>query len=124
MRPKFGCSLAFVSFVASLAHAQVAPAPDTVMRSMQDELERSRKLKIPGLDAPYFIEYTLDDAWGFSTSASLGATLGTTQNRFRVPRVKVRVGDYKFDNTNYIFSDYSSGSRYDPEQFPIDDNYV
>lgn len=106
--------------IASVAIANAAPA-DAVLRSMQDELERSRKLVLPGLEAPYFIEYTLDDARAFSTSASLGGTLGSSENRFRLPRVKVRVGDSKFDNTNYVFSDLSGG-RFD-EQAPVDDDY-
>ena len=100
------------------------PPDDAVLRSMQDELERSRKLAIPGLEKPYFIQYSLDDARTFSTSASLGASLGVTDHQFRIPRVRVRVGDPSFDNTNYIFSDLTGGSRFDPEQFPVDDNYA
>jgi len=114
------------SAAALLTIALCAPAlvpaqqKDTVLRSMLDEMERAKKLALPGLEQPYFIEYTLDDAHGFSTSAALGATLASGENRFRVPRVKVRVGDYKFDNTNYIFSDFGSGGG---DAAPIDDNY-
>jgi hypothetical protein len=34
------------------------------------------------------------------------------------------VGDYAFDNTNHIYSDAYSGSRYDPEQLPLDSDYM
>ena len=105
--------------------AALSQSPDdAVLRSMQDELARSRKLAIPGLEKPYFIQYSLDDARTFSTSASLGASLGVTDHQFRIPQVRVRVGDPSFDNTNYIFSDLTGGSRFDPEQFPVDDNYA
>src|SRR5437870_2845626 len=90
---------------------------------MKDELERSKKIRFQGLEEPYYIEYALDDASSFSTSAALGATLGYNENRFRVPRVRVRVGDPKFDNTDYVFSDYGGASRYDPNEAPIDDAY-
>ena len=42
----------------------------------------------------------------------------------RIPAVRVRVGDYTFDNTNSVFTDYYSGSRYDSEQMVIDDDYA
>lgn len=95
------------------------PAGDTILRSMRDELERSRTLRFPGLEEPYFIEYTLDDAHAFMTQAALGATLGTNDTRLRIPRVRVRVGSRSFDNTNYLFSDF--GAR--TESAPIDDDY-
>ncbi|MDZ4797462.1 MAG: metallopeptidase TldD-related protein [Bryobacteraceae bacterium] len=105
--------------LAAPAFAQNSP-DDIVLRSMTDELERSRTLRIPGLEAPYFIEFTLDDAHVFSTAAALGATLSNSDNRLRVPRVKVRVGDAKFDNTNYIYSDFGSGGG---ESAPVDNDY-
>jgi predicted Zn-dependent protease len=45
-----------------------------------------------------------------------------------VPEVHVRVGDYKFDNTNFAgggggFSGGGGGSRYDLGNFPLDDDY-
>jgi hypothetical protein len=104
------------------------PAPvaaiggDIILRSMKDEMDRSRELAIASLDVPYYIEYELDDAQQFSVSASLGGLLNSTQNRFRIPRVRVRVGDYNFDNNNYIFSNFYSGSRYDSERMPIEDD--
>ncbi|HUS06072.1 MAG TPA: metallopeptidase TldD-related protein [Bryobacteraceae bacterium] len=113
---------------AAMPSPRAAAAPelssDVIFRAMKDELDRSRSLKIMSLDIPYFIEYGLDDAQGISASAMLGGLLSLNQNRFRSPRVRVRVGDYDFDNTNYIFSDYYSGSRFDPDQFPLDDNYA
>jgi predicted Zn-dependent protease len=90
---------------------------------MRDELARSRKLSLANLEKPYYVEYTLDDIRVFNVSASLGALNSRTENRARVPRVRVRVGEYSFDNTNYVFSDFFGGSRYDADHFTIDNNY-
>lgn len=110
-----------IVLIAATGFAQTSP--DTILRAMKDEIERSKTLTIASLDAPYYVEYTLEDVWAYSTSASLGALLASNESRFRVPRVRVRVGDYKFDNTNYVYSDFYTGSRYDPDHFPLDDNY-
>jgi hypothetical protein len=100
-----------------------APAGDVLLKAMRDEIDRARALSLAGLEVPYYVEYTIDDAHQFSVSATLGSLLQTSQNRYRVPTIKVRVGDYKFDNTNYIFSDFFSGSRYDSSP-PLDDDYA
>ncbi len=100
-----------------------APAPDPVLRAMHDEMERSRKLTVSNLEAPYFIEYLMDEEESFSVTASLGGLIARRHERFRSPEVRVRVGDYKFDNTNYAGSGFSSGTRYDLERFPLEDAY-
>ena len=92
------------------------------MRAMQDELERSRKLELPGLEKPYFVEYTMEDGTSTSASASLGALIGKDHTRYRLPRVRVRVGDYAFDNSNYLLSDFMGGGE--RESMPLDDDYV
>ena len=91
---------------------------------MKDELDRSRQLRVVGLDdRPYFIEYTLEDVDTFSASAMLGVLQNASRNRGRVPQVFVRAGSYEFDDTNHLFSGRYTGARLDPEQWPIDDNY-
>jgi len=101
-----------------------APEPDVLLRAMKDELERSRQLRIVSLDAPYFVEYRVAEETTFSVNASLGALISSNQSTVRLPLVTVRVGDYNFDNTNHIYSEAYSGSRYDPEQLPLDTNYL
>ena len=114
-----------LSLVATGLIAQAPPAEsDTILRAMKDELERSRALKVVDLDKPYYIEYSLEDSDFFTVSASLGALISANRNRARVPQVQVRVGDYQFDNTNHIYSSYYSGQRYDPDQWPLDNNYA
>jgi len=108
---------------AAMAWSAQAPAPDPVLRAMHDEMERSRKLTVSNLEAPYFIEYLMDEAENFSVTASLGGLVARRHERFRSPEVHVRVGDYKFDNTNYAGSGFSFGTRYDLERFPLEDAY-
>jgi hypothetical protein len=96
---------------------------DDVLRAMRDELNRSRELKVPSLEAPYFIEYSLEDGNSFQVSASLGGLVSVRHDRFRIPEVKVRVGGYKFDNTDYVGSGFRFGSHYNIERFPLESSY-
>lgn len=96
---------------------------DDVLRAMRDELARSRQLKVPSLEAPYFIEYTLEDGNSFQVSASLGGLVSVRHDGFRIPEIKVRVGDYKFDNTDYVGSGFHFGSHYAIERFPLESSY-
>ena len=98
-------------------------AGDTLLRAMRDELSRSRGLKVLSLEAPYFIEYTIEDGDSFEVSASLGGLVSVRHNRFRLPEIKVRVGDYKFDNTGYAGSGLHFGTHYDIERFPLENSY-
>jgi hypothetical protein len=90
---------------------------------MRDELSRSRGLKVLSLESPYFIEYTVEDGDSFAVSASLGGLVSVLHDRFRIPEIKVRVGDYKFDNTDYAGSGYRFGTHYDIERFPLENSY-
>ncbi len=96
---------------------------DTIQRAMRDELKRSMTLRLTNLDLPYFIDYDLDDVREFTASASLGGLLTSNEAHFRQPRVHVRVGDYKFDNTDYVGSGFNFGPRYDL-RLPLEDNYA
>ncbi len=111
----------------SILPAQIKEPPqeaDPLLRAMQDELQRSLRLRIISLDLPYFIEYRVAEESNYSVSATMGALVAAGQNTLRIPMVRVRVGDYNFDNTNHMFSDAYSGSRYDPDQLPLDDDYM
>ena len=47
------------------------------------------------------MEYTIDEEENFTVSANLGGLLSRRKERFRAPDADVRVGDYKFDNSNF-----------------------
>ena len=115
-----------LSAAAARLRAQDPYAEDVILRAMKDELERSRQLRVVGGggdDTPYFISYTLDDTDAFEVDASFGAVTTVNRNRFRLPNIEVRVGSYDFDNTGHIYSGLYSGSRYDTEPLPLDDDY-
>jgi predicted Zn-dependent protease len=120
MRARILAAGALAAAVAALC-AQAPPA-DPLMQAMHDEVSRSVKLNLPNLEAPYFVEYVLDESDSFTVASSLGGLLSRTRNQFRLPEVHVRVGDYKFDNTNFAGGG-GGGSRYDLENFPLDDDY-
>lgn len=111
------------AFLAVVFFAGTAfPQDDVILKAMRDELNRSMTLKLTNLEPPYYVEYEIDDVRQYSASASLGGLLGSNDGRLRIPRVHVRVGNYDFDNTNYVGSGFNFGSRYDI-RLPLDDNY-
>lgn len=105
------------------APAQPTVVPlDAVLQAMVKELDRSRQLRLASLDAPYFIQYGLEDVRSFSVSATLGALISSNKVHSRVPRIQVRVGSYRFDNTNYVYTGYFT--RRGPRAAPLDDNVL
>jgi len=91
---------------------------------MKDELKRSSELIRLGLQPPYYMEYRAEDTISHGMSASLGALLESGDSAYRIPTVRIRVGNYDFDNTNHVYSEAYVGSRYDPERLPLDDSYI
>ena len=115
---------ASAAWLISQSTGPAIPADETLLRAMRDELQRSKQLAVvAGQDAPYFFSYTLTDAETVRISASTGAVVNVSRNRFRAPSTDVRVGSYDFDNTNHVFSGVYSGSRYDGN-WPLDDDYA
>ena len=99
------------------------PPTDPILHAMRDELNRSRALKVLTLEAPYFIEYSIEDGEGYTITATLGGLVSVRHDRFRIPEIRVRVGDYKFDNTGYVGSAFHFGTHYDIERFPLENSY-
>ena len=99
----------------------LAQQPDPVLDAMKTELKRSTTLTLNQLEKPYFVSYTVDDIHSWSASAMLGALISANSNTYRVPSVRIRVGDYKFDNTNFAGGGFG-GARYDLRNFPLDDD--
>jgi TldD protein len=113
-----------LALVVAWSTAAFAADDSAVLKAMHDEMEHSKGLNAANLEKPYFIAYTVEDAESFGAAASLGGIISTTESRFRAPRVQVRVGSYQFDNTNYVGSGASYGSRYDIDSFPLEDSYT
>ena len=121
LRPLFLSAATLASVITVFAQSP-APAKDPMLQAMHDELERSAKLSLNNLEAPYFVEYVIDESENFSVSASLGGLVSRRREHFREPEIHVRVGDYKFDNTNFG-GGFNSGTRYDLERFPLENSY-
>lgn len=94
-----------------------------ILKAMRDELQHSRALDSVKLDKPYFISYGIEDGELFAATATLGGLITSTSTLFRVPRIEVRVGDYAFDNTNYVGTGMNFGSHYDIDRFPLENRY-
>ena len=79
--------------------ARAAAQSDPVLQAMFTELERSKsKLKMDGVQAPYYIEYRITDVDGDSANAIFGAMQLDQHSHIRILRVVVRIGDYKQDS--------------------------
>jgi TldD protein len=98
-----------------------AAQPDPVFDAMQTELKRSSTLKLNQLETPYFVSYSIDDGHVWSAAATLGGLITSSASKFRIPQVSIRVGDYKFDNSNFAGGGFG-GARYDLRSFPLEDD--
>ena len=114
------CAAALAAY--AVAAAAAATDDDPLLRAMRDELARSRAIHVAGLEPPYFISYSVDDGSSLTVMATLGGILSHHSSRFRLPEIEVRVGDYKFDNTNFA-GGFMFGSRYDVSRFPLENDY-
>lgn len=100
---------------------QQQQATDPILRAMLAEINRSKTLQLMGL-LPYFIEYSAEDQEQTVVNATLGGVTNARQTRNRMPMVTVRVGSYEMDQTNQLYSNIYSGSRYDNDFLPLDEN--
>ena len=114
---------ALIALLLCAGAARAADSDDVILRAMRAETGRARHLKFDGLESPYYVEANVDDIDGFSAIATLGGLLSAGRTHYRSPRVEVRVGSYRFDNTNYIGSGFIFGSNYDVDRMPLEDNY-
>jgi hypothetical protein len=70
---------------------------------MNDELRRSvSELQFKDLDKPYFIQYIVLDQERYRASATFGALTGSATSRVRYVQAQVRVGNYDFDNSEFV----------------------
>ncbi|MDC1068156.1 metallopeptidase TldD-related protein [Candidatus Kapabacteria bacterium] len=92
---------------------------DVIFSAMKDELQRSmNKLIIKDLGKPYYISYKIDFANSLVIESTLGAIKKSNHNYNASLTSEVRVGDYKFDNTNFFDIGLNFfGSSDDEERF-------
>lgn len=117
---KLKCSLVLLAGMlgsAALSFAQT----DVIFDAMQAELKRSMTLSLQQLEQPYFVSYSIDTGHAWSATAVMGGLLGVSSSPFRYPGLQLRVGDYKFDNTNFAGGG-GRGASYSLSGFPLDDD--
>ena len=91
---------------------------DNYFRAMQDEMNRSmNSLKLDNMQVPYYIEYMLEVSHSNNADARLGKIYNSTKDStyFKL-NVSVRVGDYKYDQKNFIDVGLSFFGSYDDEE--------
>ena len=81
------------------AAAHDAAKGDALFEALLTELDRSKaQLKMDQVQAPYYIEYRVNDVDEFTAEAAFGALRESQRSHLRVIRVVVRIGDYKQDS--------------------------
>ncbi len=103
---------------------------EEILQAMRAELDRSmNELKMDGLDKPYYIEYKLSIKDVNQVSAVLGNLRSYDTVRTASVNVEVRVGDYKFDNTNFFdvglgfFGSSDDEERFKNRRIPVNPDY-
>jgi TldD protein len=120
MKRRFSAILLGSAAIGCVAVCCAAQAADPIFDAMQSELKRSMTLSLQKLEKPYFVSYTIDTGHEWSATAVMGGLLGATSEPFRYPALQLRVGDYKFDQTN--FAGGGRGPSYSLAGFPLDDD--
>jgi TldD protein len=84
---------------AAMAAAVSAAKGDDLLTALLTELTRSySQLKMDQVQAPYYIEYRVNDVDDYGAEAAFGAIVQSQRVHVRILRVVVRVGDYKQDS--------------------------
>ena len=87
------------SLFAQTSTGSPAAGDDPVLHAMLAELQRSKtQLKLPDAQAPYYIDYRLQDVDQYVAEAAFGSVRSALRTRIRMLRIVVRVGDYKHDS--------------------------
>jgi hypothetical protein len=76
---------------------------DDVLDAVASEMERSKAgLHIEGAENPYFLGYKVTEVEVNDVSASLGSVTDDKERHFVNLEAHVHVGDYQFDNSNFV----------------------
>jgi len=95
------CTLLLLPALCTFAVAQTPHSADPILTAMQQELTREQaQLVLPGMQRPYFIEYRLEDIRSYDAVANYGALTKENENRQRVVRVELRIGNDASDSSS------------------------
>ena len=123
---RLGLITLFLLVIFSLFLGHSCPAQsleeDVVYKAMKDELGRTmEKLQMENLEKPYYVSYTVNQFQTMRITAGFGALTNSSRTTRRFLTVDLRVGDYTFDNTNFV-ADYG-GISPSYSALPLEDDY-
>lgn len=123
-------SIIFISCLLLLIYIPLLNAQekneDIIVKAMSDELKRNMEnLRMEKLEKPYYIDYTIIDEEELTIQASFGGIKRSNRDNGRSLKVNVKIGDYKFDNSNFlsINSLYESGQSYGVKTLTVENDY-
>jgi predicted Zn-dependent protease len=103
---------------AAMVAAHAAAKGDGLLEALLTELDRSKaQLKMDQVQAPYYIEYRVNEVEDFGAEAAYGALRDNQHIHVRVLRVVVRIGDYKQDS-------YFGRGQGESSILPLDDDPI
>jgi TldD protein len=96
---------------------------DQILDAVANEMERSMAtLRIESADSPYFIGYKITEVEVNDAAASLGDVISDKERHFVNLEAHVHVGDYKFDNSNFVASGREGLDGIAEQQLPLEPN--
>src|SRR2546430_11959516 len=103
---------------AAMVAAHAAARGDGLLEALLTELDRSKaQLKMDQVQAPYYVEYRVNEVEDFGAEAAFGALRENQHVHVRVLRVVVRIGDYKQDS-------YFSRGQGESNILPLDNDPI
>jgi TldD protein len=78
---------------------------------------------LPDVAKPYFLEYAVTDDDSFNATAAFGSLVRSTRGRGRTLSVQVRVGNYDFDNSEFLSQAALFSSAGFPTSLVVEDDY-
>jgi len=111
-----------LSFTTAAYAARASEPNSVVLGAEKAELARSmeqlKKQEVP----PYFLSYEIVELHTATVVGSFGALTHSGENRHRLLRVNLRVGDYALDNTRQVRGAQNPSERYLAIAIPIEDD--
>jgi hypothetical protein len=108
-----------IVFTTMLSQLAFAYPDNEIKQAMRDEIKRTlNQLYLETLEKPYYVEYYLTFSDPTTVHSTLGEITESESNSDARLTVGLRIGNYKFDNSNYLdFGFRFFGSGDDEEGF-------